>query len=154
MTWWFHAELKDLFCLAVFQKSVFKQQPNCTLQHCGQFIQFPKGSFCFRDFLPSFHFVGSCAQGRGGSRGVGLKSNEKAALSSQKTVNKQDEVIGTTGCAPLVRMAPLIGLQTTQPRAAPLNFHCSHFPSLCHMHSHCFCIHSPHMFWCEAFALV
>lgn len=32
----------------------------------------------------------------------------------RKTVNKQDEVIGTTGCAPLVMMAPLIGLQLTQ----------------------------------------
>lgn len=68
----------------------------------------------------------------------GLKSNEKPALSSQKTVNKQDEVIGTTGCAPLVMMAPLIGLLLTQLQAAPLNFHCSHFPSQCDTHSHCF----------------
>lgn len=33
-----------------------------------------------------------------GCRGVGLKSNEKTALSSQKTLNKQNEVIGTTDC--------------------------------------------------------
>lgn len=74
----------------------------------------------------------------------GLKSNEKDALSSQKTLNKQDEVIGTAACAP-VMMAPLIGLQLTQLQAAPLNFHCSHFPSQCATHFHCFIIGIPHM---------
>lgn len=51
---------------------------------------------------------------RAGSGGGALKSNEKAALSSQKTLNKQDEVIRTAACAPPVMMAPLIGLQLTQ----------------------------------------
>lgn len=38
-------------------------------------------------------------------------TNEKAALSSQKTLNKQDEVIiGTTACPTLMMMAPLFGL--------------------------------------------
>lgn len=64
--------------------------------------------------------------GRNSARGR-LKSNEKAALSSQKTLNKQDEVIGTTACAAPVMMAPLIGLQLTQLQPAPLIFHCSHF---------------------------
>lgn len=75
--------------------------------------------FEFREF--SFHPIGrNSARGR-------LKSNEKAALSSQKTLNKQDEVIGTTACAAPVMMAPLIGLQLTQLQPAPLIFHCSHF---------------------------
>lgn len=55
-------------------------------------------------------------------------TNEKAALSSQKTLNKQDEVIGTTACPALMMMAPLIGLQLTQLLPAPLIFHSSHFP--------------------------
>lgn len=57
-------------------------------------------------------------------------TNEKAALSSQKTLNKQDEVIGTTACPALMMMtmmAPLIGLQLTQLLAAPLIFHSSQF---------------------------
>lgn len=49
-------------------------------------------------------------------------SNKKAPLSSQKTLNKQDEVIGTTACPALMRMAPLIGLQLTQLLPAPLFF--------------------------------
>lgn len=48
-------------------------------------------------------------------------TNEKAALSSQKTLNKQDEVIGTTACPTLMMMAPLIGLQLTQLLLASLS---------------------------------
>lgn len=109
-------------------------------------LDFQKVSLEFRDFTHSFHLwevlQGGEVEGKGGG---GLKSNEKAALSSQKTLNKQDEVIGTAACAPPVMMAPLIGLQLTQLQAAPLNFHCSHFPSQCATHFHCFIICIPHM---------
>lgn len=84
------------------------------------------------DFQRVVFFLFECREfslhpiGRNSARGR-LKSNEKAALSSQKTLNKQDEVIGTTACAASVMMAPLIGLQLTQLQPAPLIFHCSHF---------------------------
>lgn len=56
-------------------------------------------------------------------------TNEKAALSSQKTLNKHDEVIGTTACPALMMMmmAPLIGLQLTQLLPASLILPFSHF---------------------------
>lgn len=107
-------------------------------------LDFQKVSLEFRDFT-SFHLWGVLQGGAVGGDGGGLKSNEKDALSSQKTLNKQDEVIGTAACAPPVMMAPLIGLQLTQLQAAPLNFHCSHFPSQCATHFHCFIICIPHM---------
>lgn len=58
-----------------------------------------------------------------------LMPNERAALSSQKTQNKQDEVIETTAVMMMMMMmAPLIGLQLTQPQPAPLLFLSSHIP--------------------------
>lgn len=70
-----------------------------------------------------------------------MTKNEKAALSSQKTVNKQDEVIGTTACPALMMMAPLIGLQLTQPLQAPLLLHSTPFL--------CFFISNEMMFHCS-----
>lgn len=48
-------------------------------------------------------------------------TDKKPALSSQKTLNKQDEVIGITARPALMGMAPLIGLHLTQLLAAPLS---------------------------------
>lgn len=59
----------------------------------------------------------------------------KASLSSQKTLNKQDEVTGPTAGPALMTMAPLIGLQLTRLRpAAPIRSHPFHpFLSECNM---------------------
>lgn len=52
-------------------------------------------------------------------------TNEKAALCSQKTRGKQDEVIRTTAHTVLMMMAPLIGLHLNQLLVAALTFRCS-----------------------------